>query len=291
MARKKKPEAPENHERWMVSYADFITLMFAFFVVMFASSQTDKAKARMISEAVEKALDNGKSVAIPPAVAKVLGGTVDDKGQGNAQMRGPGGAQRAAKEDKPTIEELVPSMKHLTEELAEEIKAGKLEVALETRGLVISLKQATFFPSGTDSIDPGGFSAIEKVANALNQIPNPIRIEGHTDANPIHTARFASNWELSAARAIAMMDMLADKYKVKHERMAIVGYADTMPAADNDTPEGRAKNRRVDIVLLSEYAMKSEPGKAAAKPGAPSSEKPAEAPASKAAPAPAPAKK
>ncbi|MBZ5602460.1 MAG: OmpA family protein [Acidobacteriia bacterium] len=261
MARKKKPEAPENHERWMVSYADFITLMFAFFVVMFASSQTDKSKARMISESVEKALENGKSVSIPPVVAKVLGGTVDDKGQGNAQMRGPGGAQKAAKEEQPTIEELMPSMKHLTQELAEEIKAGKLEVSLEPRGLVVSLKQATFFPSGADTVDSGGFSAIQKVASALNQIPNPIRIEGHTDAIPIHTARFNSNWELSAARAIAMMDLLADRFKVNRERMAIVGYADTMAAASNDTQEGRAKNRRVDIVILSEFALKSEPGK------------------------------
>ena len=92
MARKKHVEH-ENHERWLVSYADFITLLFAFFVVMFASSQTDKSKAKQVSEAVEKALKEGSSVSIPPAVAKVLGGTVDDKGQGNAQMHGPGGAQ------------------------------------------------------------------------------------------------------------------------------------------------------------------------------------------------------
>src|ERR1700739_1254838 len=105
MALKKEPPQPENHERWLVSYADFITLLFAFFVVMFASSQTDKARAKQISEAVEKALDNGKSVGMPPAVAKILGGTVDDKGIGNAQMRGPGGAQRAAKGATP--EELV----------------------------------------------------------------------------------------------------------------------------------------------------------------------------------------
>ena len=96
---RRKPAEHENHERWLVSYADFITLLFAFFVVMFASSQTDKSKAKQISEAVEKALADGKSIGVPPTVAKVLGGTVDDKGQGNAQMRGPGGAQRANKEE------------------------------------------------------------------------------------------------------------------------------------------------------------------------------------------------
>src|SRR5271168_1280286 len=117
MPRRRKPPDHENHERWLVSYADFITLLFAFFVVMFASSQTDKSKAKQISEAVEKALADGKSVGMPPAVAKILGGTVDDKGQGNAQMRGPGGAQKSAKEDKPEdVVELAPSLKSLTSE-------------------------------------------------------------------------------------------------------------------------------------------------------------------------------
>src|ERR1700741_5446344 len=135
MALKRERPQPENHERWLVSYADFITLMFAFFVVMFASSQTDKARARMISEAVEKALQSGKSVSVPPAVARVLGGTVDDKGQGNAQMHGPGGARQASKETQPVVEELVPSLKMLTQQLADEISAGKIEVNMQPRGL------------------------------------------------------------------------------------------------------------------------------------------------------------
>src|ERR1700683_5067458 len=131
MSRRRHSDSHENHERWLVSYADFITLLFAFFVVMFASSQTDKSKAKQISEAVENALKEGKSVSMPPAVAKILGGTVDDKGQGNAQMKGPGGAQRAAQEAPPDTLELAPSLKSLTKELEEEIKAGKVEVSLE----------------------------------------------------------------------------------------------------------------------------------------------------------------
>src|SRR5579863_1716132 len=124
MAMKKKPPAPENHERWLISYADFITLLFAFFVVMFASSQTDKAKAKMISEAVEKAFD-GKTAGVPPSVAKILGGTVDDKGQGNAQMKGPGGAQHARKNaPEEDVVELIPSLKRLSKELEAEINAG-----------------------------------------------------------------------------------------------------------------------------------------------------------------------
>src|ERR1700727_801693 len=110
MPRKHAPEH-ENHERWLVSYADFITLLFAFFVVMFASSQTDKSRAKQVSQAVEKALKDGSSFSVPPAVAKILGGTVDDKGQGNAMMRGPGGAQHALKDAAPeSVIELMPSL-------------------------------------------------------------------------------------------------------------------------------------------------------------------------------------
>src|SRR5258708_21951839 len=136
MALRKKQEAPENHERWLVSYADFITLMFAFFVVMFASSQTDKSRAKQISAAVEKALSEGKSVSVPPAVAKILGGTVDDTGQGNAMMKGPGGAQRSPKESPPQeVLELMPSLQTLSKDLENEIKSGKVEVKMEPRGL------------------------------------------------------------------------------------------------------------------------------------------------------------
>jgi len=239
-----------------VSYADFITLLFAFFVVMFASSQTDKSKAKQISEAVEKALSQGKSVGVPPAVAKILGGTIDDKGQGNAQMRGPGGAQRAAKEAPPQdVLELAPSMKSLSKELEDEIKTGKVEVNLEPRGLVISLKQAAFFPSGTDTIDPSTFPIIAKLAAALKELSNPLQVEGHTDSVPIHTAQFRSNWELSAARSIAMMELLATRYGIDRQRMIIVGFADTSPETTNDTPEGRAANRRVNIVILNKYAL------------------------------------
>ena len=254
--RRRHTDAHENHERWLVSYADFITLLFAFFVVMFASSQTDKAKVKQISEAVSNALENGTSMGVPPAVAKILGGTVDDKGQGNAQMKGPGGAQRAAKEAPPEdIVELGPSMKVLSTELESEIKSGKVEINLEPRGLVVSLKQTAFFPSGADVIDPSTYPIMEKLVNALKGISNPLRIEGHTDSMPIHSPRFRSNWELSAARRIAMMELLSKRFSVDEKRMAIVGFADTEPEAPNDTPEGRAKNRRVDIVILNQYAV------------------------------------
>ncbi len=268
MARKKKPPDHENHERWLVSYADFITLLFAFFVVMFASSQTDKEKVKQISEAVTEALKDGKSMSIgmPPKIATILGGTVGDTGRGNAQMKGPGGAQKAAKE---AIEdegiEITPSMKRITKDLEQEIKEGKVEVSLEERGLVVSLKETAFFASGEAVINISSYPTLGKLAEVLKGTANPLHIEGHTDSQPIHSSRFQSNWELSAARAIAMMEALSKKFSIDEKRMAIVGYADTMPEASNDTPEGRAKNRRVDIVIQNQKVVR----KAQGKPGAP----------------------
>jgi chemotaxis protein MotB len=258
MARAKKHPAHENHERWLVSYADFITLLFAFFVVMFASSQADKGKAKQVSESVKNAFENGGVSGTVAAVAKVLGGTVDDKGQGNAMMKGPGGAKKSPTEAPPEqVVELLPSMKALSADLEQELKAGKLEISLQARGLVVSLREASFFPSGTDLLDPKNNTTLEKVAKALNNVPNGIRLEGHTDSVPIHTAQFRSNWELSAARGIAMLNVFADRFGVQRSRMAIVGYADTNPVASNDTAEGRARNRRVDVVILSELGLKA----------------------------------
>ncbi|MGD0434889.1 MAG: flagellar motor protein MotB [Bryobacteraceae bacterium] len=265
----KKPEPQhENHERWLVSYADFITLLFAFFVVMFASSQTDKGRAKQVSEAVEKALSEGHSFSVPPAVAKILGGTVDDKGQGNAMMKGPGGAERAVKNtksDSENVVELLPSLQLLNKQLEDDIKSGKLEVRLEPRGLVISLRQSAFFSSGTDVLDEGALPTMKKLAELIGSLPNPIQLEGHTDSIPIHNPRFPSNWELSCARAIAVLNTLCGTFNLDRVRFSVVGRADTLPLASNDTPEGRARNRRVDVVIVNSLNLLKGEGREAVK--------------------------
>lgn len=271
MARRKKHQEHENHERWLVSYADFITLLFAFFVVMFATSQVDKAKARQFSSAVTEALDTGGTSGLPAKVAMILGGTVDDIGPGNALMKGPGGAQKADHDALPQeVVELIPALRTLSAQLQEEIAAGKLEVSLEPRGLVISLSQAVFFPSGEDMIDPSTYPIVGKIAELLNSQPNRIRMEGHTDSVPIHTQRFRSNWELSTARAIAMLRLVTERFHVEPRRLAVAGYADTSPVASNDNEEGRARNRRVDVVISSELALRIMEGHGPVEPAKPS---------------------
>ncbi len=263
MARKKKQPEHENHERWLVSYADFITLLFAFFVVMFATSQTDKGKAQQVSDSVKRALEGEKMTQI---VSSILGGTVSDTGKGNAMMRGPGGARQASvekadeKKDQK-LAELLPSLKILSEELKKEIADGRIQISMQARGLVVSFNQAALFAPGEDVISHEAYEGLEKVAAAIAKMPNPVRLEGHTDSTPINTERFHSNWELSAARSIAILELLSNKFGVPRERLSIAGYADTAPVASNETEEGRARNRRADIVILNEQGVIAEPAK------------------------------
>ncbi len=261
MGRKKKHAAHENHERWLVSYADFITLLFAFFVVMFASSQTDKGKAQQISDSVREALSKGGVTAM---VQSVLGGTVGDVGQGNSQMRGPGGVDKSKKPREHTGEPEIPVelpqvMVFLVRELQADIQQGKLDVSMQPRGLVVSFREAALFPSGEDTFVPGSHASIEKVALVLSKLNNHVRLEGHTDSVPIRNQRFRSNWELSAARSIALLHLLNSKFAVPPDRLSVAGYADKAPVAPNETDAGRTRNRRVDIVVLNELGMSAEP--------------------------------
>jgi chemotaxis protein MotB len=256
--RRRKPERQENHERWLVSYADFITLLFAFFVVMFASSQADRGRAQQVSNAVRRAIHEGGFAT--QALAAILGGAADRRGPGNAMWKGPGGVARPEAAKKPAeLAELLPSLQVLSEELKPEIESGQIEVRMEPRGLVVSFKQAALFPSGEDAISPDALGSLEKVARAIARVPNPVRLEGHTDAVPIRTPRFRSNWELSAARAIAVLELLAGRLGVDRLRLSIGGYADSAPVASNATEAGRARNRRVDVIILSQAGLLAEP--------------------------------
>jgi chemotaxis protein MotB len=265
----------ENHDRWLVSYADFITLMFAFFVVMFASSQADRSKAKRVSESVTRALEDGAGPGRRAAVLEIQVGPATAPGR-EKSAAGAAVYQAGARSPAATsaqAAELLPSLEYLSTQLKNEIASGKMHISLEARGLVVSLRQATFFPSGEDAIDPATYSSLQKVATAICQLPNPVRLEGHTDAIPIHTARFRSNWDLSAARAIAVLDLLTARFKVPVQRLAIAGYAETIPIAANDTDEGRARNRRVDIVILNRQQLINEPA-----PASGAADKPAPAP-------------
>jgi len=255
---RRRSAAHENHERWLVSYADFITLLFAFFVVMFASTQADKNKVKAVSDSVRQALEHGQ---FSTAISTVLG-----RGRHEAK-KAPYSKDPTEQRDNPPPPplpgdhppDLAKSLITLQEGLSAELKNGKLQLKLEARGLVISMREATFFASGDNVIAPASVPILTKIAAVVVSLPNPVRLEGHTDSRPIHNSRFHSNWELSAARSIAMLELLRDRFQVPPSRMAIAGYADNAPADSNETEEGRAHNRRVDLVLLTVGGMANEP--------------------------------
>ncbi|WP_321470696.1 flagellar motor protein MotB [uncultured Paludibaculum sp.] len=250
MVRKRKAERHSNQERWLISYADFITLLFALFVVLFASSQTDKAKMSALQNSYLRAVRHGAVYEGRSVVARILGGTVDEKGIGNAMMRGPGGAKKDKDPQPPPIPaELLPPLNALNDKLAKEIAEGKLQVSLGARGLVISFRQTALFRSGDDQVQSDAAEVFRSISEVLRDLPNNVVVEGHTDSIPIHNSRFRSNWELSAARSIAVMDMLISKFGIDRRRVAILGYGENQANGDNQSEEGRAKNRRVDLVI------------------------------------------
>lgn len=255
MARRGKHAAHPNHERWMVSYADFVTLLFAFFVVMYATARIDESAPERVSESVREALKEDSFQAL---VATLL----DEQKRSPGAYAADAGKRKkssASKADAVLLEQFLPSMNFLSHELAEEIRKDQVQIRLTRRGLVISLRQAAFFPSGQDVIAPETYDAIGKVAQTIAKLPNHVRLEGHTDSIPIRNSRFPSNWHLSTARAISMLDLLTTEFRLPGNKFTVAGYADTIPVASNDTEDGRRKNRRVDIVVLNLYGLNDEP--------------------------------
>lgn len=254
-------ESHENHERWLVSYADFITLLFAFFVVMFASTQSDKIKAKAVSESVKDALEHGQ---FSSTVSTVLGRGKHENSKPPTNPERVKQSENLPPQTAPPPRQppadLSKSLATLQRGLDGELKTGKIGLKLEGRGLVISLREATFFASGDDAVATASETILAKIAAEIQGFGNPVRLEGHTDSKPIHNSRFRSNWELSVARSIAMLELFQQKFGIAPERLSVAGYAENAPVDSNDTEEGRARNRRVDLVILSEEAVKSEPG-------------------------------
>jgi chemotaxis protein MotB len=262
----KKHKAAEhaNHERWLVSYADFITLLFAFFVVMFATAQHDKSKAKIVAEAIRDAMEHGELSNVWTNFKKPKNAS-DRKVDSPVPPAGKYAAVAAEKKEPPkkaviaTHADLAKAVESLNQGLAMELKTGKVTVNLSQRGLVVSLREAAFFASGDDTVSATSFSIIEKISQVIAPLGNPLRLEGHTDSIPIHNSRFRNNWELSAARSIAMLELLQQQFHYDSQRLSVAGYADNAPVDTNDTEQGRAHNRRVDVVVLSAEALNGEP--------------------------------
>ena len=238
MAKKHKHEEHENHERWLVSYADFITLLFAFFVVMYSISSVNEGKFRVVAQSIVEALNPLINMSASPLTFQ-------------PESRGGPTSTRAISID-------MALYKKLSEKIMATDTTGRVKVEQGERGVVVSMKDTMLFQPGQAVVLPEARAMLIPMATVLRDFPHQIRIEGHTDNVPIHTKEFPTNWELSAARALNITRFLAEGGHLPPERLAASGYAEFHPVASNDTPEGRSQNRRVELVLFKDLKPDDE---------------------------------
>lgn len=228
--------------RWVISYADFVTMLLALFMVMFATTSMGDTKIKDVNKSIQKVF-TGKSiegVKTEQNVKNVVqGGKQEGKVEnvGNTILDGQNG---------------ILDSQQLIEEFKKDITLNNsVKILKEPRGVVIRLNDTMLFDPGSAIIKPEAMAALDKIAVSLDKFKNPVVIEGHTDSIPIRNDKFPSNWELSTARATNIISYLTRKYKFPPSRLSAVGYGEYMPIDKNNTPQGRAKNRRVDIIVLS----------------------------------------
>jgi chemotaxis protein MotB len=259
VTRKKRRPGSFSHDRWLVSYADFIALLFAFFVVMYASAQVDKRRAGRLAMAIQVAFQelgvfDSSNTQIPiqdqNAMPFQTVQTVENAERA-ADLKRIVNPMKGTVTTSAEAQSLQEAQSAIEKALAPEIRRNAVSMTMRREGLVISLKEMGFFDSASPTIRPDAMGAITRLAAILRDRPENLRIEGHTDNLPIHNAKFASNWELSTARATEMIILLIMHYGLPPNRLSAAGYAEFHPTATNSTPEGRAQNRRLDIVILA----------------------------------------
>lgn len=265
MIRRKRP-AHANHERWLVSYADFITLLFAFFVVLYASAQVDQRKVGRLALAIQVAFQElgvfpASTTKVPINMSEPMPFSTVQAIE-NAKRTAEIGRVASPPTDSLSAASEEANLNMLQTELQEalqhEISIHAVALHRETEGLVISLREFGFFDSGSATLRPEAMPALDRIASILAVRTCRLRIEGHTDNVPIHTAKMASNWELSTARSTELVRQLIVRYRFSPERLSAAGYAEYHPIASNDTPDGRAQNRRVDVVILTEHVVRDD---------------------------------
>lgn len=259
MARKQHHEEHENHERWLVSYADFITLLFAFFVVMYAISSVNEGKYRVLSDSLVNAFRStvnvsGATVVAPPNAAGSPITMVINKPKADPKV------EAARTEHRLKMRSMAEEIRRV---LAPLVSGGQVRVTEGAHGISVEINASVLFAPGEALLGIEAARALRAVAQVVSAGDFPITIEGHTDNLPISTPNFPSNWELSAVRASSVVRLFIEN-KVAAYRMTAAGYGDQRPVADNSTADGRARNRRVTILIESMLPADSDAGSAPA---------------------------
>jgi chemotaxis protein MotB len=243
MSKKHKHEEHENHERWLVSYADFITLLFAFFVVMYSVSSVNEGKFRTVSDSIKAALN--------PISSQPVSSMRFDLGDHKAQL--------AESIDKKVIfirkfQKGLRKHSAVKADLSQAVLPNGMSVNHGDRTIVLTLSDNLLFESGQTVLKEEAYPVLEAFAEVLNEYGMGVHVEGHTDNVPVSTAQFASNWELSAVRSASVARVLTEVFHVPPDQVAATGYGEFKPVADNLTPENRGKNRRVELVVTQAHA-------------------------------------
>ncbi|HET9443509.1 MAG TPA: flagellar motor protein MotB [Acidimicrobiales bacterium] len=265
-------EHEESHERWLITYADMITLLMVLFIVLFSIGQTDLKKFEKLKAGLEDSFGpRGEDLTLEGG-----GGVLDGATVTTSPIDSPIDApiprevpievamqalrEQEAHEASVRIEQhaLEEARDHIAAELAQHGLASAVQFRLEARGLIVTVvSDQVLFDLGSAALRPQGREVLDGLAPALDGLPNSLAIEGHTDDRPINGGPFATNWELSTARATSVLRYLVDAHGLAPSRLSASGYADQRPIVPNDTEAQRGQNRRVEVVVLSHYTKET----------------------------------
>ena len=245
-----------NHERWLISYSDFMTLLFAFFVVLFAATYRDNQTIRKLSRAIHHGF---QTLGAFSTEGSGSGSTylphIHDRNNKTSHVQV--NSSRDNAESAESVTSVLELRRQLEKAVGQELQKHEIVLDVTPEGFVISLKELGFFNSGQAELLPGADRKLARIAKILKRQNLEIRVEGHSDNQPIHNAQFRSNWELSTARAMSVVELLvSDGFDPKN--LSVSGYGEYRPVADNAVPEGRRMNRRVDLVVLQSAAFSSK---------------------------------
>ena len=232
MGRRKVPEEHENHERWLVSYADFITLLFAFFTALYAMSSVSESKYRAIAQSLNSAFN---PIAADETVVESGKSMLDEQ------------TRDFAAEFKEVFTGDYKKLKNSLEDLQ---RAKDLEVVLDERGVIVRINEGMLFGAGSSDLKDGSIPVLDEVVVAIKELKKEVRVEGHTDNIPISTPDHPSNWDLSTERSLNILKYFTESHEYDPKMIGATGYGEHRPISTNDTPRGRKMNRRVDILIL-----------------------------------------
>lgn len=241
MQRRSKRESKGNHERWLITYSDMITLLMIFFIVMYSLSKVDVAKFKTLSESLAAVFGAGGMVMDSPGPAIIPGSPA---------------SQVQDEIEKAQLNQLKDKLENYIKENG---LNAKVSVSTEERGIVLSFQDDVLFQLGSDQLTPQAKTILDKVAPILIDTPNYIRVEGHTDNLPIRTSKFPSNWELSSARATNVVRELITIHNFSPQKLSAAAYGEYRPRVPNTSEENRQLNRRVSLVILRSKFAGAEP--------------------------------